>query len=83
VEAMIRSDPEQYVAQERVELSTHPTVSGDGLEPRRIDLRAFAIRAGGGYAVTRAALSRYAPQTDSMLVNSSLGGGAKDTWVVA
>ena len=83
VEAMIRSDPEQYIAQERVELSTHPTVSGDELEPRRIDLRAFAIRAGGGYAVTRAALSRYAPQTDSMLVNSSLGGGAKDTWVVA
>lgn len=83
VEEMIRSDPDQFIAQERIELSTHPTVSGDGLEPRRVDLRAFAIRAGGGYEVTRAALTRYAPSADSMFVNSSLGGGGKDTWVVA
>jgi carboxylate-amine ligase len=80
---MIRSDPDQYVAQDRIELSTHPTVSGDGLEPRRVDLRAFAIRTGRGYEVTRVALSRYAPSVDSMFVNSSLGGGGKDTWVVA
>jgi uncharacterized circularly permuted ATP-grasp superfamily protein len=83
VEEMIRSDPDQYVAQDRIELSTHPTVSGDGLEPRRVDLRTFAIRTGRGYEVTRAALSRYAPKADSMFVNSSLGGGGKDTWVVA
>jgi uncharacterized circularly permuted ATP-grasp superfamily protein len=82
VEEMIRSDP-QYIAQERIELSTHPTVSDGSLEPRRVDLRPFAIRAGDGYQVARAALTRYAPSADSLFVNSSLGGGGKDTWVVA
>jgi uncharacterized circularly permuted ATP-grasp superfamily protein len=83
VARMIRRDPQDFVAQEEVRLSTHPTVQGDRLEPRRVDLRPFVIRTSGGYAATRAALTRYAPRTDSMFVNSSLGGGGKDTWVVA
>jgi carboxylate-amine ligase len=83
VAAMIRRDPQDFVAQEEVRLSTHPTVHGEGLEPRRVDLRPFVIRTSRGYAATRAALTRYAPRTDSKHVNSSLGGGGKDTWVVA
>jgi uncharacterized circularly permuted ATP-grasp superfamily protein len=48
-----------------------------------VDLRPFVIRDSEGYAATRAALTRYAPRSDSKYVNSSLGGGGKDTWVVA
>ncbi len=83
VAAMIRQSPQDFIAQEEVQLSTHPTVAGDRLEPRRVDLRPFVIRDSEGYAATRAALTRYAPRSDSKYVNSSLGGGGKDTWVVA
>lgn len=83
VAAMIRRSPQEFIAQDEIQLSTHPTVHGERLEPRRVDLRPFVIRTSGGYAATRAALTRYAPRSDSMYVNSSLGGGGKDTWVVA
>ena len=83
--AAIRSRPAAWVAQDLVQLSTHPTLSGDKLEPRAVDLRAFVIqsRLGSGteVRVLPAALSRVAP-AGSLIVNSSRGGGAKDTWVL-
>jgi carboxylate-amine ligase len=81
----VRRNPSGWVAQELVSLSTHPTFAGRHLEPRAVDLRAFALqshRADGSVVdVVPAALSRVAP-AGSLIVNSSRGGGAKDTWVL-
>jgi uncharacterized circularly permuted ATP-grasp superfamily protein len=79
VAGVIRAQPEALIAQETVALSTHPTVIDGALEPRHVDLRAFAIQS----EVVPAALTRAALQPDSMVVNSSREGGAKDTWVLA
>jgi len=78
----IRRNPEELVVQERISLSTHPCVNGDRLEPRRIDLRPFAYATPQGYRIVPGGLTRFAPDPESMIVNSSQGGGAKDTWVV-
>jgi carboxylate-amine ligase len=81
----IRARPAAWVAQDLVRLSSHPTFSGDKLEPRAVDLRAFVIQSrrgtGTDVRVLPAALSRVAP-AGSLIVNSSRGGGAKDTWVL-
>jgi uncharacterized circularly permuted ATP-grasp superfamily protein len=79
----IRRSPEELVVQERISLSTHPCVNGDRLEPRRIDLRPFAYATPQGYRIVPGGLTRFAPDPESMIVNSSQGGGAKDTWVVS
>ncbi len=83
--AAIRLRPAAWVAQDLVRLSTHPTFSGDKLEPRAVDLRAFVLQSGTGTGtdvrVLPAALSRVAP-AGTLIVNSSRGGGAKDTWVL-
>jgi carboxylate-amine ligase len=85
VAAAIRAEPAMWVAQDMVSLSTHPTFSQGHLEPRAVDLRVFVIQSRRGTAtdvdVLPAALSRMAP-AGSMIVNSSRGGGAKDTWVL-
>jgi carboxylate-amine ligase len=81
----VRADPAGWVAQDLVQLSTHPTFAGDHLEPRAVDLRAFVLQSRVGdrtaVEVAPAALSRVAP-AGSRIVNSSRGGGAKDTWVL-
>jgi len=82
--AEIAARPERWVAQEVVQLSSHPTMSPLGLEPRHVDLRAFVYLTGTGpgqAALADVALTRVAP-SGSMVVNSSRGGGAKDTWIV-
>jgi carboxylate-amine ligase len=76
----IRAEPDRWVAQELVQLSTHPTFAGDRIEPRAVDLRAFVFN-GERPEVAPAALTRVAP-AGSMIVNSSRGGGAKDTWIL-
>jgi carboxylate-amine ligase len=76
----IRADPDRWVAQEMIRLSTHPTFAGDRIEPRAVDLRAFVFH-GERPEVAPAALTRVAP-SGSMIVNSSRGGGAKDTWIL-
>ena len=85
VAAAVRAAPELWVAQDMVALSTHPTFSGSGLEPRAVDLRVFVLQSQRGSTtdvdVLPAALSRVAT-AGSMIVNSSRGGGAKDTWVL-
>lgn len=79
----VRENHEELVAQEALPLSTAPCVADDGaIEPRLIDLRAFALACPGGYRLAPCALTRFAPE-GSAKVNSSAGGGAKDTWVVA
>jgi uncharacterized circularly permuted ATP-grasp superfamily protein len=79
VMAAARETPEDYIAQETVQLSTHPTFCSGGLEPRHIDLRAFAY----GDEIAPGGLTRVAFEAGSLIVNSTQGGGAKDTWVLA
>lgn len=85
VAAAIRAEPALWVAQDMVALSTHPTFTAGHLQPRAVDLRAFVLQSRRGSAtdvdVLPAMLSRVAP-ADSLIVNSSRGGGAKDTWVL-
>ena len=76
--ARVRSDPEAFVAQETVRLSTHPTACDGRLEPRHVDLRAFAI----GDEIVPGGLTRVALGAGELIVNSSQDGGAKDTWVL-
>lgn len=83
--AEIEATPSGWIAQEVVDLSTHPTLGADGLEPRHVDLRAFVCLTGTGpddAHLADLALTRVAPE-GSMVVNSSRGGGAKDTWIIA
>ena len=93
----IVADPRRYVAQPRIELSTCPTWIADrrGVEPRRVDLRPFVLSHGSNDSArargTRApashnwvlpgGLTRVALRAGSYVVNSSQGGGSKDTWV--
>jgi len=79
----IRSDPRAWVAQEVVQLSTVPTKVGSHLEPRHVDLRPFAINDGSQVWVLPGGLTRVALPRGSLVVNSSQGGGSKDTWVLA
>jgi uncharacterized circularly permuted ATP-grasp superfamily protein len=79
---LLRRRPEHFIAQETVEISSHPTVVGGGLAPRRIDLRPFVISSAQGQAAMAGGLTRFAQGAGEMIVNSSQGGGCKDTWVV-
>ncbi|HYN95862.1 MAG TPA: carboxylate--amine ligase/circularly permuted type 2 ATP-grasp protein [Pilimelia sp.] len=80
VRRQIVAAPHRWIAQEVVALSTHPVFDGAGLAPRHVDLRAFVFL-GDSPQVAPAALTRVAP-ADSMIVNSSRGGGSKDTWLL-
>lgn len=80
--AGVRRRPQHFIAQEPVELSSHPTIRGGKLRPRRIDLRPFVVSWAGGQAVMTGGLTRFAQGAGEMIVNSSQGGGVKDTWVV-
>jgi carboxylate-amine ligase len=76
----ILTAPHRWIAQEMVSLSTLPNFDGQKLVPRHVDLRAFVFH-GDEPQVAPAALTRVAPE-GSMVVNSSRGGGAKDTWLL-
>lgn len=78
----LRSDPRGYIAQEVVQLSTHPTFTDHGLAPRHIDLRPFVLSGPNGVEVVPGGLTRVALREGSLVVNSSQGGGSKDTWVL-
>ncbi len=79
---LVRRRPGRFVAQEVVPLSSHPTVCDGRLRPRRVDLRPFVVSGRDGAVAMPGGLTRYARDEDGMLVNSSQGGGCKDTWVV-
>jgi uncharacterized circularly permuted ATP-grasp superfamily protein len=79
---LIAEQPDRFIAQELVHLSTAPTETGDGrLAPRHVDLRPFAVF-GEEIRIVPGGLTRVALQEGSMIVNSSQGGGSKDTWVL-
>jgi uncharacterized circularly permuted ATP-grasp superfamily protein len=69
------------VAQPILSLSTVPTLVEDGIEPRHVDLRPFVLTGATSY-VTPGGLTRVALPKGSLVVNSSQGGGSKDTWIV-
>jgi uncharacterized circularly permuted ATP-grasp superfamily protein len=79
--ARVRADPRNYMAQPTLLLSTAPTLIGDGLAPRHLDLRPFVLQSDSLY-VTTGGLTRVAMREGSLVVNSSQGGGSKDTWIV-
>ena len=80
--AAVRRDPAHWIAQEVVHLSTVPTVGSDGtLAARHVDLRPFAI-VGEEIRIVPGGLTRVALEPGSLIVNSSRGGGSKDTWVL-
>jgi uncharacterized circularly permuted ATP-grasp superfamily protein len=79
--AAIEANPRNYIAQEVVELSTHPTYVAGSIEPRHIDLRPFVVT-GEDIKVVPGGLTRVALRKGSLIVNSSRGGGSKDTWIV-
>ncbi|WP_207238973.1 circularly permuted type 2 ATP-grasp protein [Pseudomonas sp. GW456-L15] len=77
----IKARPEAYIAQPTLALSTCPTFVENGIAPRHIDLRPFVL-SGGETRVVPGGLTRVALREGSLVVNSSQGGGTKDTWVV-
>lgn len=81
--AAVEADPRGWIAQRVVTLSTSPTLVGDRLAPRHVDLRPFAVNDGDTVWVLPGGLTRVALPEGSLVVNSSQGGGSKDTWVLA
>ncbi|MBI2384057.1 MAG: circularly permuted type 2 ATP-grasp protein [Gammaproteobacteria bacterium] len=79
---LIRDNPRNYMAQPTLALSTAPTLTDDAIEPRHLDLRPFILSRGDSAYVTTGGLTRVAMVKGSLVVNSSQGGGSKDTWVV-
>jgi uncharacterized circularly permuted ATP-grasp superfamily protein len=79
--ARLKADPRNYIAQPTLGLSTVPTLCDGRLEPRHVDLRPFILQADKTH-VTAGGLTRVALRRGSLVVNSSQGGGSKDTWIV-
>jgi uncharacterized circularly permuted ATP-grasp superfamily protein len=77
------ADPRGWIAQPVITLSTVPTLIGDKVVPRHVDLRPFAVNDGDEIWVLPGGLTRVALPEGSLVVNSSQGGGSKDTWVLA
>jgi uncharacterized circularly permuted ATP-grasp superfamily protein len=79
----VSEDPRGWIAQPVVQLSTVPTLIDDGLQPRHVDLRPFAVNNGEDVWVLPGGLTRVALPEGELVVNSSQGGGSKDTWVLS
>jgi uncharacterized circularly permuted ATP-grasp superfamily protein len=77
----VRANPRNYIAQPMLTLSTVPTIVGEGVAPRHVDLRPFILY-GSDLYVLPGGLTRVALREGSMIVNSSQGGGSKDSWVL-
>ena len=78
----IEQKPDNYIAQPTLSLSTSPCIIDNELTPRCVDLRPFAVYGANGIKVCPGGLSRVALKKGSLVVNSSQGGGSKDTWVI-
>jgi uncharacterized circularly permuted ATP-grasp superfamily protein len=77
----VEADPRNYIAQPTVTLSTTPTICDGAIAPRHVDLRPFILSGERPY-VTQGGLTRVALREGSLVVNSSQGGGSKDTWII-
>jgi uncharacterized circularly permuted ATP-grasp superfamily protein len=80
--AKLRAHPENFIAQPTLALSTCPAVFDQGVSPRHVDLRPFVLSGSNGTRVVPGGLTRVAMEEGSLVVNSSQGGGTKDTWIV-
>jgi len=79
----IEDDPRSYIAQPIISLSSVPCYINGFLQPRRVDLRPFALYGPDGIDIVPGGLTRVALREGSLVVNSSQGGGSKDTWVLS
>lgn len=80
--AKLKEDPANFIAQPTLSLSTCPTYFDTGVAPRHVDLRPFVLSGADGVRVVPGGLTRVALKEGSLVVNSSQGGGTKDTWIV-
>jgi uncharacterized circularly permuted ATP-grasp superfamily protein len=80
--AKIQADPRNYIAQPTISFSRAPCLIGDSLEPRHVDLRPYVLY-GDKVSIVPGGLTRVALKQGSLVVNSSQGGGSKDTWVLS
>lgn len=80
--AKLKANPANYIAQPTLSLSTVPILAKKGLAPRHVDLRPFVLVSPNGINITPGGLTRVALKKGSLVVNSSQGGGTKDTWVL-
>jgi uncharacterized circularly permuted ATP-grasp superfamily protein len=78
----IRANPANFIAQPTLALSTCPTFVEDGIAPRHVDLRPFVLTGADRVRIVPGGLTRVALKEGSLVVNSSQGGGTKDTWVI-
>jgi uncharacterized circularly permuted ATP-grasp superfamily protein len=78
----ISANPENFIAQPTLALSTSPTFVGAGIAPRHVDLRPFVLSGADKVRIVPGGLTRVALKEGSLIVNSSQGGGTKDTWVL-
>ena len=76
------ANPSNYIAQPTLSLSTCPIFTKKGLAPRHVDLRPFVLMSPNKIDITPGGLTRVALKDGSLVVNSSQGGGTKDTWVL-
>jgi uncharacterized circularly permuted ATP-grasp superfamily protein len=79
----VLQNPRQFIAQPIISLSTVPCYMNGQLTPRRVDLRPYALCGPDGIEIVPGGLTRVALREGSLIVNSSQGGGSKDTWVLA
>jgi uncharacterized circularly permuted ATP-grasp superfamily protein len=79
---VVKARPDNYIAQPTLSLSTCPTFVEAGIAPRHIDLRPYVLSSGKGVQTVPGGLTRVALKEGSLVVNSSQGGGTKDTWVL-
>ncbi|MBJ3777525.1 circularly permuted type 2 ATP-grasp protein [Acuticoccus mangrovi] len=80
--AKLKSEPDEFIAQPTLALSTCPTFTESGIAPRHVDLRPFVLYGSRGIRTVPGGLTRVALKEGSLVVNSSQGGGTKDTWVL-
>ena len=80
--AKLKATPEKFIAQPTLALSTCPTLADSGIVPRHVDLRPFVLTGAEGTRIVPGGLTRVALKQGSLVVNSSQGGGTKDTWVL-
>ncbi len=78
----IEKDPRSFIAQPIIKLSTVPCFINGKLQPRHVDLRPYALFGADGIKIVPGGLTRVALREGSLVVNSSQGGGSKDTWVI-
>ena len=79
--AKLQADPSNYIAQPTLALSACPTFVESGIAPRHVDLRPFVL-VGDQVRLTPGGLTRVALREGSLVINSSQGGGTKDTWIL-